>query len=150
MTLSEILDRKGRTVYSISVSATLADVVERLVQHNVGSLVVFDGGRMTGIITERDILRASARADGALETLYVADHMTRNVVTAAARDTIADAMGALTRERIRHLPVMDGPRVEGLVSIGDLVKWQLEALSAENAHLVDYIHADGRALSAKT
>ncbi len=142
MTLSEILERKGAHVYQTTPSATLANVVDDLVAHNVGSLLVFDDGQMVGIITERDILRACASRQGSLDQLLVQDHMTCAVVTASPQDRVGFVMSLLTEKRIRHLPVVENDRVVGLISIGDVVKAQSDELSVENHYLKSYIQGD--------
>ncbi len=145
MTLSDILRSKGSQVYSISAQSTLEDVVQSLVRHNCGSLVVCEGddcqhGRLLGIITERDILRACAAHEASLAELRVADLMTRELVVGSPDDSIDDTMGLLTDKRIRHLPVVQNNRLLGLISIGDVVKWQHDSLSLENHYLKSYIH----------
>ena len=139
MQVREILSEKGSTVYTCSPNDSLADVVDLLVGYNCGSLVVSENGEMVGIITERDILRACAMTRQSLEVLSVRDRMTRCPVTATPEDDIADTMGAMTEHRIRHLPVVDGGRLAGVVSIGDVVKAQHNELCRENYYLKSYI-----------
>jgi CBS domain-containing protein len=139
MLVREILINKGREVHTCSPQDSLADVVDLLVGYNCGSLVVCEHGEMVGIITERDILRACAKTRGSLEPLRVTDRMTRCPVTASPEDDVADAMGAMTEHRIRHLPVLEGGRLAGIISIGDLVKAQHDELSRENHYLKSYI-----------
>lgn len=139
MLVREILSDKGRNVYTCTPNDSLADVVDLLVGYNCGSLVVSERGEMIGIITERDILRACAMTRQSLEVLIVRDRMTRCPVTATLDDEIADTMGAMTEHRIRHLPVIDGGRLAGIVSIGDVVKAQHNELCRENHYLKSYI-----------
>ena len=139
MLVREILEGKGRDVHTCSPQDTLADVVDLLVGYNCGSLVVCERGEMVGIVTERDILRACAATRGSLEPLRVGDRMTRCPVTASPDDDVADAMGAMTEHRIRHLPVVEGGRLAGIISIGDLVKAQHDELTRENHYLKSYI-----------
>jgi CBS domain-containing protein len=145
MSLQEILQNKGSRVLSISPDATLADVVQKLVKHNCGSLVVChdnDCTHMLGIITERDILHACADHKIPLEDYRVADVMTVDLATCSPRDSVAEAMGLMTDRRIRHLPVVDdGGRLVGIVSIGDLVKQQHDQLTMENHYLKSYIQS---------
>lgn len=146
MTLQEILRNKGTGVFTISPDATLDDVVQKLIQHNCGSLVVCrqleDGrrGPMVGIITERDILRACASRQGPLDQLRVADTMTRDVITGSPSDSIEDTMGLLTERRMRHLPILDGGELAGMISIGDVVKAHHDEVTLENHYLKSYIH----------
>jgi CBS domain-containing protein len=145
MTLQEILRKKGSNVHSIAPNATLEDVVQTLVRHNVGSLVVCEHagcnppGRMIGIVTERDILRAVAGHHGPLTAQKVEDAMTRDVVTASPSASVEEVMGLLTERRIRHLPVMEEDNLVGMISIGDIVKAQHDELSLENHYLRSYI-----------
>ena len=142
MTLSDILAVKGRKVFTIPVDGMLCDVVEQLVAHNVGSLVVCDGyGCMVGIITERDILRACALQAGTLETMPVAKFMTQHVITATPQDDVENVMGLMTEHRIRHLPVLQDDRLVGIISIGDTVKAQYDNLCRENHYLMAYIQS---------
>lgn len=140
MKLQDILEIKGRRVHTIRPEATLADVVETLVRHNCGSLVVCDGEQMVGIITERDILRACATQGDGLHDCHVRDHMTPNPITARLESDVEDIMGLLTENRIRHLPITQQDRLIGIISIGDVVKAQHDALSLENHFLKSYIH----------
>jgi CBS domain-containing protein len=139
MLVREILGDKGHSIFSCGPDDSLADVVDLLIGHNCGSLVVSENGEMVGIVTERDILRACALTRQSLEHLSVRDRMTRCPVTATPDDEIADTMGAMTEHRIRHLPVIDGGRLVGVVSIGDVVKAQHNELCRENHYLKSYI-----------
>ena len=145
MNLREILHSKGHVVHTIGQNATLEDVVQKLVRHNVGSLVVYDAetstsGRMVGIITERDILKACAVHQGTLSALRVADAMTIDMVVGSPCDSVEDTMGLMTQMRIRHLPVVEDGQLLGLVSIGDVVKTQHDRLTMENHYLKSYLH----------
>ena len=148
MTLQEILRRKGSKVHSISPDATLDDVVQKLVEHNCGSLVVCerghdgqDSGTLIGIITERDILRACAARRGPLEEINVRDAMSRELITGTPDDSIEDTMGLMTERRIRHLPILVDDRLAGLISIGDVVKAHHDEVAMENHYLKSYIQS---------
>ena len=140
MQVMEILQRKGYQVHSIHPQASLADVVQQLVHHNCGSLIVMQQDVVEGIITERDILRASADDHRLLAEIPVTERMTRNVVTGSPSDDVNDIMGLMTEKRLRHLPILNGESLAGLISIGDIVKAQHDRLSMENQALKDYIH----------
>lgn len=146
MLLSDILNHKGHAVLTIEPTATLAEVVRTLVEHNCGSLIVCatsgDGlrSRMVGIITERDILRACANEKTTLERTRVEDVMSKNPVTGRLIDSVEETMGVMTERRIRHLPVLDNGKLAGIVSIGDLVKAQHDAMTMENHYLKSYLH----------
>jgi len=141
MLLSEILGSKGRMVHTCSPDDVLADVVDLLVGHNIGSLVVLSGGEMVGIITERDILRATAATRGPLASVKVHERMTRCPIVASPRDDLTDVMGVMTERRIRHLPVVERGQLIGIISIGDLVKAQHDELCRENHYLKSYIQS---------
>jgi CBS domain-containing protein len=145
MTLHEILRAKGNKVYTTIASATLAEVIETLVEHKIGSLVVVDEKDrdfVVGIITERDILRACAANHAPLNEAQVSDVMTAEVITGARRDSLPDTMGVMTEHRVRHLPIVENGRLVGMISIGDVVKFQHQELTAENRFLKDYIQGD--------
>ena len=144
MNLKDILFHKGATVYSIEESATLFDVVQKMVDCNCGSLVVCDGQeQMVGIITERDILRCLASNGREFGQICVADRMTKDVVVGKPCSSVHDTMGLLTEKRIRHLPVLDEDgSVVGMVSIGDLVKAKHQQVVAENHHMKKYIQSE--------
>lgn len=142
MLLNEILRGKGSVVHTIGGEDTLADVVDKLVEHNCGSLVVCDENeKMIGIITERDILKACAAKVAPLGDLIVAKYMTTSVHTGSPKGNIDDTMGLLTEKRIRHLPILDDEKLVGMISIGDLVKARYNQLSVENHHLKNYIQS---------
>jgi CBS domain-containing protein len=143
MRLRHILINKGFDLHTIRATASLDDVVQQMVLHNVGSLIVSDPAwprRMIGIVTERDILRAHARERTPLHLLEVADVMTRHVICGSPDDMIEEAMQVMTDNRIRHLPIIDGQELMGMISIGDLVKVQCEELSMENHYLKSYLN----------
>ena len=140
MKLSNILQDKGSTVYSIAPEATLAELAEALVEHNCGSLVVLHEGRMVGIITERDFLKSYVATKADWSSLQVSDFMTTEVITGSPEDSVSDTMGLLTTKRIRHLPIVDHEEnLIGMISIGDVVKAQHDQLSVENHFMKSYI-----------
>ena len=141
MHLKDILGAKGRDVHTVEPESTLAEVVEQLVECNCGSLVVCERGEMVGIITERDILRACARENDSLESIKVKERMTADVITASPEDEVGAAMGVLTTNRIRHLPVLEDGKLAGMISIGDVVKAQHDKLTMENHYLMNYIQS---------
>lgn len=141
MTIRDILRNKGSNVLSIHPDATLAEVVQKLVENNCGSLVVCDGDRMAGIITERDVLRAIAE-DTPLSQVRVRTRMTTDVITGTSEDSVESIMGAMTQHRIRHMPILDNQQLVGLISIGDVVKAQHDQLTVENHYLLSYIQGE--------
>lgn len=150
MKLSAILRSKGATgvqVKTISPDAKLTIVAEMLVQHNIGSLLVCDPNsaeddpKIVGIITERDLLRAVAQHQGSLDGQYVAETMSVDVISGNIDDDVQTAMSVMTQHRVRHLPVLEGARLAGMVSIGDLVKVQCDRATMENHYLRNYIQS---------
>ncbi len=139
MKVNTILKSKGNEIHSIAPHATLAEVVQKLVEKNCGSLLVMDGGQLTGIITERDILRTCAEESRPLGEIRVFERMTTELTTASSGAGLNSVMGTLTDNRIRHLPIVDGPQLVGVISIGDVVKAQCDQLSLENHYLKQYI-----------
>ena len=141
MQLREILKAKGSNVLTIEPTASLADVVQKLVENRCGSLVVCDGETMVGIISERDILIAVAEVSEPLNAIMVRGRMTSDVVTGSPDDTVSDIMGLMSLKRIRHLPILDDRKLAGLISIGDIVKAQHNQLTVENHYLKNYIQS---------
>lgn len=139
MKIREILRRKGDEVVTVGPEATVLSAMRRLVEHNIGSLVVVEGGDVEGIITERDVLRLGAEAPVRLEETTVRDAMTGDIIIATPDDDIDYCMDVMTRNRVRHLPIMDGTQLRGMVSIGDVVNNLRKDAEAENQHLRDYI-----------
>lgn len=142
MKIREILHKKGHQVVTIEPYRTLSEAVRLLVNQGIGSLVVTGEGvdeTIQGILTERDILRVVDRAPGGLARLTVGEIMTRDVIVAEAEDDVAYLMEVMTRNRIRHLPVMEDGRLMGMVSIGDAVNILRQDVEAENRYLRDYV-----------
>lgn len=141
MQLREILKTKGGHVLTIEPTASLADVVEKLVENRCGSLVVTDGQTMVGIISERDVLIAVSEVSEPLNAIMVRDRMTTDVVTGVPEDTVSGIMGLMSEKRIRHLPILEDGKLAGLISIGDIVKAQHHQLTVENHYLKNYIQS---------
>ena len=119
-------------VVTVLPSATLADAVAVLAEHRIGAVVVSDDGTgVAGILSERDVVRELGRHGPACLSFSVERVMTAKIVTCTASDAVTDVMQKMTDGRFRHLPVMDGPRMIGLISIGDAVKARLSELSME-------------------
>ncbi len=139
MKIEEILRRKGHDVVTITESHSVLEAVQVLVSHNIGGLVVAEGSHPTGILTERDILRLTARSPGELGSIQVGAVMTRELITATPEDRVPDMMDVMTQNKIRHLPVMEGERLIGIISIGDLVNACRVSAEEENSQLRHYI-----------
>ena len=141
MRIKDILKRKGDHVHSIGPSETLKEAMSRLVEHNIGSLMVQDSsGEILGIITERDILRHCAVGKAWPDDIRVKNVMSTDLIIGLPDDELNYVMGIMTKNRIRHLPVMDGDELQGIISIGDVVNAHLREAEFENRMLRDYIH----------
>lgn len=140
MKLGEVLDRKGHQVISARQQETVLEAVHKLVDHNIGALPVLDdSGKLAGIFSERDVLRLCVTSRVNLGTLALHQYMTRNLVCVSPDETVDTALSIMTERRIRHLPVVDGGKLAGIVSQGDLVKQKLEEVQHETRQLTDYV-----------
>jgi CBS domain-containing protein len=138
--VSDILEGKGNEVLQIESSATVFEAIKRMVEANVGSLLVFEEGRLRGIVTERDYLRRVALEGRTEKDTLVGEIMSSPLVYVSPDTSIEECMAVMTERRIRHLPVLDERReVVGVVSIGDVVKFQSQEQSAHIRLLTDYI-----------
>lgn len=138
MRIASILEGKGRAVHTVLPWADISTAVERLRAADVGALLVCDGdGRICGIVSERDVVRALATHGATLLGTAVAEIMTRKVAVCRPDDTVAAAMAQMTRGRFRHLPVLDRGTLVGLVSIGDLVGHRVRDMELETGVLRD-------------
>ena len=131
--LSQLLQSKGREVYSIAPGASVLDAVRQMAERHIGALLVMEAGRLTGIVSERDYARKVVLNGRSSTTTAVREIMSAPVVTIAPDQTVDDAMRVMTNRRIRHLPVVRGDNVLGVVSIGDLVKSVIE----EQRHTIE-------------
>lgn len=142
MFVSDILSHKGGLVFTVSLGSTVAQIAQQLSTRRIGAvLVMADAGNVTGIVSERDLVRAFSRHGAAALELEASQVMTRDVVTCHPDDPIEHVMGLMTSGRFRHLPVMDRDELIGLISIGDVVKARLEETQHETEALKAYISA---------
>ena len=140
MLVSQILKEKGREVLSISPEATLQEAAVVLTRHRIGALIVRGaGGKLSGIISERDIVRALAESGAAALTYPVRVRMTADVAVCEENDTVAEIMETMTRCRFRHMPVVEHDQVTGIISIGDVVKSRIDETLREAQALKEYI-----------
>ena len=139
MRIREVLDRKGGSVVTIEPDRTVHDAMRILVENNIGSVIVTRDGSTVGILTERDVLRLGAANPDSLATTLVGEAMTRELVVGVADDLVEYAASVMTSNRIRHLPIMDGERLTGVLSIGDVVNALKQEKEVENRYLRDYI-----------
>jgi len=121
-TVRDILGRKGRNVWTIDPDSSVYQALEMMSDRHIGALVVTEGGRMVGIVSERDYARKIALNGKSSRDTPVRDIMTRRVFCVAPMNRIEECMALMTEKSVRHLPVLDGERLDGIVSIGDVVK----------------------------
>ena len=121
-TLKQVLERKGRDVWSISPDAFVYEALKLMAEKEVGALLVIEAGRIVGVISERDYARKVILKDRSSLKTPVRDIMTRNVIWVHPDTSVEECMAVMTNRHIRHLPVLDGDQLVGVVSIGDLVK----------------------------
>lgn len=139
-TLKQLLDSKGRDVYTISPEASVLDALRQMAEKSVGALIVTDAGKIAGVISERDYARKVILHGKSSQELQVRDIMTSKVVTVNPRQTVEECMALMTEKRIRHLPVTEGDRLIGVLSIGDLVKEVIAEQQQTIQQLESYIH----------
>lgn len=140
MSVEQILAGKGRDVVTIGPDRTLADAANCLAQRRIGAVVVVNGsGGVLGIISERDVVRAVAEAGAEALQAPVSSRMTAKVVTCLPTSSIDEIMGLMTQGKFRHVPVIDGGRLAGIISIGDVVKQRLADIESEHRAMRDYI-----------
>jgi CBS domain-containing protein len=141
MRINQVLAAKAiREVVTVSPDATVREMLALLAEHNVGALVVSsDGKSLDGIVSERDVVRRLNDTDNLLE-VTVSSIMTTDVHTCEGQHPVNDLMQVMTERRIRHVPVMDGGELVGVISIGDVVKNRLQELEFERDQLNSYVH----------
>jgi CBS domain-containing protein len=125
MTVKHLLAQKGRNLWTIEPDATVLDAVAKMAEKDIGSLVVMDGEKLVGIITERHYSRNVILKGKASPNTLVRDIMERNVIYVRPEHSVERCMAMMTDKRVRHLPVLDGTKVIGIISIGDLLKFTI-------------------------
>ncbi|WP_332769788.1 CBS domain-containing protein [Phenylobacterium sp.] len=141
MLVSQILKTKGDLVFTATPGETVGAICALLHSRKVGAMVVMDSDRVVGIVSERDLVRALAEEGAGALSKPVSSCMTRDVHFAEPNETVNALLSRMTDRRIRHLPVCEGERLVGIVSIGDLVKWKITEVEAEADGLKAYIAA---------
>ncbi len=137
--VQHLLDSKGRNLISVATDATVLDAIKLMAEKAVGSLLVMDGDKLLGIVTERDYARKVIVKGRSSKTTAVGEIMTADVLTTTMQKTVNDCMAVMTERRIRHLPVVDNGLVIGMISIGDLVQAIISDQKEEIEHLEHYI-----------
>lgn len=141
MTIAAILGGKGHEVVSIGADRTVAEAVALLAGRRIGAVPVLDGDTVAGIFSERDVIYCLEQFGAAALDRTVSQVMTAPAITVDSGETVLGALALMTRRRIRHLPVVDGGRITGFVSIGDLVKYRIDRIESEAEAMRAYIQA---------
>ena len=139
MRIADVLRGKGSSVATVDPSASVAELVASLAEHNVGALPVIEAERLVGIVSERDVVRRLHLGGAGLLQLRVSDIMSTSVTTCGPTDKIEDLARIMTERRFRHMPVVKDDTLIGIVRIGDLVKARIDLLEAEREQLQSYI-----------
>ena len=144
MAVAHILRQKGSDVITVSPTDSVQSIVDTLTRHRIGAVVVVDrAGAIAGIVSERDVVRAMAGNAAGVTSRTARDIMTAEVMTCEPGDSEAELMQLMTENRIRHLPVLAGGRLAGMISIGDVVKLRMESIEREAEEMKTYIASAG-------
>ena len=139
-TIRQLLQAKGGVVFSVAPDVRVFDALKLMADKDIGALVVMDGSRLAGILSERDYARKVILKGKSSHDILVREIMTEKVLTVRPDQTVEECMGLMTSKRVRHLPVAEGDRLIGLLSIGDLVKEVIAAQEQTIKELESYIH----------
>jgi CBS domain-containing protein len=141
-TVDMLLSHKGASIWSVPPDETVFNAIRMMSDKNVGALLVMDGEKLVGIISERDYTRGIILKGRSSRDTPVREIISRDLVVAGLNDKLVDCMRKMTQKRVRHLPVLDGKKVLGVISIGDLVNWVISAQSAAIDQLQKYIYGE--------
>lgn len=140
--ISDVLTRKGKVVHTVDRETTVFEAIKKMVDNNLGSVIVTDADSICGIFTERDYLRRIVIEGRTSKTTAVHEVIGSRLICVAPSDSVEDGLAIITQQRIRHLPVMDKGKLVGIVSIGDLVKFLSKEREIEIKYLTEYISGD--------
>lgn len=138
-TIGSLLGWKGRDVWVIAPDASVFEAIAMMAERGIGALLVTEEGKLTGIVSERDYTRKVFLQGRSSKQTPVHEIMTSPVFVTSPSDSVEDAMRLMTERRVRHLPIVEGERIVGVVSIGDLVKWTISAQEEQIAQLHNFI-----------
>jgi CBS domain-containing protein len=134
-----LVHKKASTIWSIGPNAMVIDAIQLMGEKNVGALPVVDNGTLVGIISERDYTRKVILKGMSSKETPVSDIMTAQVLTVTSSESVIECMRIMTEKRVRHLPVLEGTNLVGILSIGDMVNWFISAQTATIDNLERYI-----------
>jgi CBS domain-containing protein len=138
-TINEILHHKGTAAWTVSPDATVFEAIQMMADKNIGALLVTDKDKLVGIISERDYTRKVALKGKTSKELKVREILSEHVTHVSPAHSIEECMRLMTEHRVRHLPVLEGDKIKGVVSIGDLVNWIISAQTTTIRQLETYI-----------
>lgn len=141
MTIAAILQTKGAEVVTVEIGTTVREAVGLLAEHRIGALPVCDGGKVAGIVSERDIIYCLSSDGAAVLDWPVERIMTAPAITVDTSKEVMSALSLMTQRRVRHLPVVEQGKIAGLVSIGDLVKYRMDQIEQEAEAMLTYIQS---------
>ena len=137
--ISTLLHHKPATLWSVAPEATVFEAIKLMAEKNIGSLLVLSDGKLVGVFTERDYTRKIALQGKTSKDTRVRDVATSKIISVTPDHSVEDCMKLMTENRVRHLPVLQGEKVVGLISIGDLVNWIISTQNAAIAQMEQYI-----------
>ena len=137
--ISSILHNKPASLWNIAPEATVFDAIKLMAEKNIGALLVMSGGRLVGIFSERDYTRKIALHGKNSKQTQICEIMPKEIITVTPEDSVEECMRLMSEKRFRHLPVMAGDQVVGIISIGDLVNWIISTQNAAIEQLESYI-----------
>jgi CBS domain-containing protein len=140
-TVSQLLKHKGRLIYAVAPDAPVLEAIKEMAEHSVGALLVMQGEKLLGVVSERDYARKVILKGRSSNETKVSQIMSSPVLTVRPDQSVNDCMRMMTDNRVRHLPVLDGERVVGVLSIGDLVRTVVEEQQQTIEQLEHYIHS---------
>lgn len=141
--VSTLLEKKGKELISVSPDTGVRDAIAKMAEKSAGTALVMDGNKLVGIFSERDFIRKIYLKDKCGKSIKVSEIMSTGLTTVTADTTLESCMNLMTDKRIRHLPVLDGSQVVGIVSIGDIVKYMVNEKDFLIKNLQDYIAGPG-------
>lgn len=142
-TVSKLLEKKGKELISVSPDAVVRDAIAKMAEKSAGTALVMDGNKLVGIFSERDFIRKIYLKDQCGKGVQVKEIMSKSLTTITPDTPLEDCMNLMTDKRIRHLPVLDGDQVVGIVSIGDIVKYMVNEKDSLIKNLESYISGPG-------